>query len=185
MFSQIRPRTKDLRAADRVVQSGGPNAHGDHGWRPTDILSASLPYGSNHNQDGSGVSPRPLENGGIRQPDLINGEINVLAVGLQPRRNGSGHFIVLRLTGCEYQEAVCYSEKFPFTIAAGQRVRVRGRRGEYRGKSQIVFRAADIQLVSEPADNVDLITIDVTVGGHVRPKPRAGMENVPNIEPRL
>jgi hypothetical protein len=123
MFSQIRPRTKDLRAADRVVQSGGPNAHGDHGWRPTDILSASLPYGSNHNQDGSGVSPRPLENGGIRQPDLINGEINVLAVGLQPRRNGSGHFIVLRLTGCEYQEAVCYSEKFPFTIAAGQRVR--------------------------------------------------------------
>jgi hypothetical protein len=55
------------------------------------------------------------------------------------------------------------SEKLPFTIAAGQKVRVRGRRGEYQGKSQIIFQVGDIQLVSELADNVDLITIDATV----------------------
>jgi len=48
-------------------------------------------------------------------------------------------------------------------VAAGQKVRVLGRRGEYRGKSQIIFQARDIQLVFEAVDNVDLISIDVTV----------------------
>jgi exodeoxyribonuclease V alpha subunit len=105
----------------------------------------------------------PLDDCRIGRPDLIEANLDILAVQLRLRRNGLGRFIVLVLANSEYQEALCYSEKLPFTIAAGQRVRVRGRRGEYRDKSQIVFRAADIQLVSEPADNVDLITIDVTV----------------------
>src|ERR1700679_2860426 len=105
----------------------------------------------------------PLDDCRIGRPDLIEANLDIRAVQLRLRRNGLGRFIVLVLANSEYQEALCYSEKLPFTIAAGQRVRVRGRRGEYRDKSQIVFRAADIQLVSEPADNVDLITIDVTV----------------------
>jgi exodeoxyribonuclease V alpha subunit len=94
---------------------------------------------------------------------LIEADLDIQAVHLRPRRNGLGRFIVLVLANSEYQEAVCYSEKLPFTIAAGQKVRVRGRRGEYQGKSQIIFQVGDIQLVSELADNVDLITIDATV----------------------
>jgi AAA domain len=106
----------------------------------------------------------PLDDRRIRRPDLIEAEFDILAVHLRPRRNGLGRFIVLVLGNSGYQEAVCYSEKLPFTITAGQKVRVVGRRGEYQGKSQIIFQAGDIQLVSEPADNVDLITIDATVG---------------------
>jgi hypothetical protein len=49
-------------------------------------------------------------------------------------------------------------------ITGDQKVRVVGRRGEYQGKPQIIFQPRDIQLVSEPADNADLITIDATIG---------------------
>jgi hypothetical protein len=106
----------------------------------------------------------PLNCRVIERPDLVEAGLDILAAHLRPRRNGLGRFFVLVLANSEYQEAVCYAEKLPFKIAAGQKVRVRGRRGEYRGKAQIVFQAADIQLVSEPADNVDLITMDVAVG---------------------
>jgi AAA domain/UvrD-like helicase C-terminal domain len=105
-----------------------------------------------------------LDDRRIGQSDLIEADLDILSVHLRPRRNGLGRFIVLVLANPYYQEAVCYSEKLPFKVVAGQKVRVRGRRGEYRGKSQITFQAGDIQLVSEPADNVDLITIDATVG---------------------
>jgi hypothetical protein len=105
-----------------------------------------------------------LDDRRIGQSDLIEADLDILSVHLRPRRNGLGRFIVLVLANPYYQEAVCYSEKkLPFTIAAGQKVGVRGRRGEYRGNPQIIFRAGDIQLVSEPADNVDLITIEATV----------------------
>jgi AAA domain len=164
MLSQSRPCMKEHRIADRVVEAGDQKSRGDPGRRPMDILPASFPRGSSHNQDGSGGSQTLLEKGGIRQPEVVDGTFNVLAVGLKPRRNGSGHFIVVWLANSEYQEAVCYSEKLPFPIAAGQKARVHGSRGEYRGKSQIIFQAGDIELVSKPADNMDLITIDVTVG---------------------
>ena len=94
---------------------------------------------------------------------MIEADLDILAVHLRPRRNGSGCFTVLALARSDYQEDVCYSEKLPFSVVAGQKVCLRGRRGEYQGKSQILFQAGDIQLVSEPADNVDLITLDATV----------------------
>ncbi len=59
---------------------------------------------------------------------------------------------------------MCYSAQLPFAVGAGQKVRVLGKRGEYHGKPQIIFRPGDIQLVFEPADNPDLVSIDVTVG---------------------
>ena len=105
----------------------------------------------------------PIDDRRIRRPDLIEADLDILAVHLRPRRNGSGCFTVLALARSDYQEDVCYSEKLPFSVVAGQKVCLRGRRGEYQGKSQILFQAGDIQLVSEPADNVDLITLDATV----------------------
>ena len=161
MSSRISTRTKE-RPADLPVVPGSPSSPTVHWGRLMDIPPSSLTHEPSQDQLGSGLS-QPLKNGSVRQPDLIDGELNVLAVVLKPRRNGSGHFIVLSLAGCDYQEAVCYSDKLPFAIAAGQKVRIFGTRGEYRGKAQIIFRARDIRLISEPAANVDLISIDATV----------------------
>ncbi len=109
-------------------------------------------------------SPQPSLNSDYRQrPDLIEADLNILAARLQPRRNGLGCFTVLTVAQPEYREAVCYSERLPFAIAAGQKLRVLGRRGEYQGKPQIIFKPSDIRLVSEAADNSDLIAIDATV----------------------
>jgi hypothetical protein len=106
----------------------------------------------------------PIDDRRATRPDLIEAELDILGVHLRPCRNGPGRFIVLVLANSDYQEAVCYSEKLLFMITWGQKVRVVGRRGEYQGKPQIIFQPRDIQLVSEPADNADLITIDATIG---------------------
>jgi AAA domain/UvrD-like helicase C-terminal domain len=115
-------------------------------------------------EDLSGSS-QPPQNSDYRQhPNLIAAELNILAARQKSRRNGSGCFTVLTVVHSEYQGAVCFSERLPFAATAGQKVRVRGRQAEYQGKRQIIFQMRDIQLVSEPADNADLITIDATVG---------------------
>ncbi len=90
--------------------------------------------------------------------------LDILAARLKPRRNGSGCFTVLTVAHSEYRQAVCYSDQLPFVVAAGQKVRVLGRRAEYQGKPQIIFQARDIQLVSEAAGNSDLMSIDATIG---------------------
>jgi hypothetical protein len=112
---------------------------------------------------GNGSWQPPLNSGRREFPDLIEADLDILAARLKPRRNGSGCFRVITVTHPEYQEAVCYSARLPFAVAAGQKVRVLGRREEYRGKPQIIFQARDIRLVSEPADNSDLFSIDATV----------------------
>jgi hypothetical protein len=106
----------------------------------------------------------PLDGRCIRRPVLIEADLDIISVHLRPRRNGSGRFTVLAVAHSEYQEAVCYSEELRFTVAPGQKVRVLGRPGEYQGRPQIVFQRRDIQLISEPADNADLTSIDATVG---------------------
>ena len=115
-------------------------------------------------RDVSEPSQPPLNSRYNQRPDLIEAHLNILAARLKPRRNGPGCFSVLTVADSEYQEAVCYSAQLPFAVVAGQKVRVLGRRGEYRGKPQIIFQARDIQLVSEAAVNSDLMSIDVTVG---------------------
>ena len=111
-----------------------------------------------------GSSQPPLNSGYNQRPDLIEANLDILAARLKPRRNGSGCFSVLTVAHSEYREAVCFSEQLPFAVAAGQKVRVLGRRAVYEGQPQIIFQARDIQLVFEPADNLDLVTVDATVG---------------------
>jgi hypothetical protein len=87
-----------------------------------------------------------------------------VAARLYPRRDGLGYVRALVLAHPEYQQAVCFSGEFPFAVEPGQRVRIRGRPGGYRGKSQIKFEARDIALIAQAADNPDLVSIEATVG---------------------
>jgi hypothetical protein len=163
MFSRMSPRTRERPTTDPAVNLGSPSPHAAHGRQPMGITPLSVPHGPGQNRVEIGGARAPVDYDRT-QPSLICVDLNVLAVNLKPRRDGRGHFFVFLLAHSAYQEAVCYSEKLPFAVVAGQKVRIVGRRGEYRGKLQIIFQVRDIQLVSEPADNVDLVAIDATVG---------------------
>jgi AAA domain/UvrD-like helicase C-terminal domain len=95
---------------------------------------------------------------------LLEAVVNIVAARLYPRRDGLGYVRALVLAHPEYHQAVCLSDEFPFAVEPGQKVRIRGRPGKYRGKSQIKFEARDIALVAQAADNPDLVCIEATVG---------------------
>jgi AAA domain/UvrD-like helicase C-terminal domain len=107
---------------------------------------------------------QPPSSDSNQRPALTEICLDIVAVRLVQRRDGLGCFTVLSVAHPEYREAVCYSAQLPFSVAPGQKLQVRGRRADYQGKPQIIFNARDIQLVSEPADNPDLVSIEVTVG---------------------
>ena len=83
---------------------------------------------------------------------------------VRARRDGSLHVTALTVAHPEFREAVCFSGEFPFAPAPGQKVRLRGRPSDYKGKRQIIFEPRDITLLTQAADNPDLISIDATVG---------------------
>ncbi len=114
----------------------------------------------------SGEAQRALPNTSAapQRPALIEAEVDIVAVHLWPRRDGSGCFKALVLAHPDYQEAVCFSGELPFVPEPGQKVRIRGRQDAYRGKSQIIFWARDIAQVAQAADNPDLVSKEATVG---------------------
>ena len=126
--------------------------------------SGFVPDKRGSTRDASEPSQPPTSSSYYQGSEFIEAYLDILATRLRPRRDGSGCFIVLAVAHPEYQGAVCYSARLPFAVAAGQKIRVLGRRGEYRGKAQIIFRPGDMQLVFEPPVNPDLVSIDVTVG---------------------
>jgi hypothetical protein len=115
-------------------------------------------------RDVSEPSQPPLNSDNNRRSGLIEVDLDILAAHRRPRRNGSGCFSVLTVAHPEYREAVCFSAELPFAVAAGQKVRILGRRDEYQGKPQIILQAWDISLVAQAADNPDLVSVEVTVG---------------------
>ena len=107
----------------------------------------------------------PLNTSGLVRPRLIEADLDIVAVHLRPRRDGtSGHVTVLTVAYPEFREAVCFSSGLPFAVQPGQKLRLFGRRAAYQGKPQIIFRASDIALLAEAADNPDLVCVEVTVG---------------------
>ena len=141
-----------------------PNTSNQSAAQAKSSSISSFPAGKHDPSSDVTRSSQPPPISDYRQhTDPIEADLNILAARLQARRNGSGSFTVLTVAQSEYQEAVCYSEQLPFAIAAGQKVRVSGRRVEYQGKPQIIFQPRDIKLISEAADNSDLISIDATV----------------------
>lgn len=107
----------------------------------------------------------PLNTSGLLRSRLIEVDLDIVAVHLRPRRDGTaGHVTVLTVGHPEFREAVCFSSELPFAVQPGQKLRLLGRRAVYQRKPQIRFQASDIALLAKAADNPDLVSVEVTVG---------------------
>jgi hypothetical protein len=129
---------------------------------------APAPGWSAHKRDqtqiGRGPWQAPLNPSGLLRFRLIEADVDIVAIHLKARRDGSGNFTALIVVHPEFREAVCFSRDFPFAPSAGQKIRLRGRPTDYQGKRQIIFVPRDITLLAQAADNPNLISIDATVG---------------------